>query len=147
LIARDWMSRNRSVKILEIGTMVLFGGLAAYALLTGATWSVVGVRLRVDAGLLLIVLVSIAFRTPFTVQYAREKVGQELWSSSEFIRTNYVITAVWAAAFGVMVIADLIMLYMPNVPLRVGIWTTIVAIIGAARFTGWYPERGAKARS
>ena len=142
LVARDRISRNRSVKILELGTMALFGGLAAYALLAGATWSVIGVRLRVDAGLLLVVLVSIAIRTPFTLQYAREQVGQELWSSSEFIRTNYIITAVWAAAFAVMVAADLVMLYVPTVPLRVGVWTTILSILGAARFTGWYPERG-----
>lgn len=141
LVTRDWMSRNRSVKILELGTMALFGGLAAYALLAGATWSVIGVRLRVDAGLMLIVLASIAIRTPFTLQYAREHVGQELWSSSEFIRTNYIITTVWAAAFAVMVAADLVMLYVPNVPLRVGFWTTILSILGAARFTSWYPER------
>lgn len=142
LIARDWFSRNRSVKVLEIGTLVLFGGLALYALLSGATWSVIGVRLRVDSGLLLIVLVSLAIRRPFTLQYARETVPQELWSEPEFIRTNNVITAVWAAAFGVMVVADLVMLFVPTVPLRAGIVATILAILGAARFTTRYPERG-----
>jgi hypothetical protein len=40
-----------------------------------------------------------------------------------------------------MVIADLVMLYLPAVPLKVGIWVTILAIFGAFRFTSWYPER------
>ncbi len=141
LLLRDWMSAGRSPKVLEIGTMILFGGLALYAVLVGPTWSIIGVRLRVDAGLLLIVLVSIAIRRPFTLQYAREQVGRELWETPEFIRTNYVISAVWASAFVVMVVADLVLLYAPGLPPRVGIIATILALLGAVKFTSWYPDR------
>jgi hypothetical protein len=77
LLVRDW-SRPRTVKVLETGTLILFAGLAAYAFLAGETWSIIDVRLRVDAGLLLIVLVSLAVRRPCTLQYARETVAQEL---------------------------------------------------------------------
>src|SRR5579872_3801978 len=84
LLVRDAMSRNRSPKVLEIGTAILFGGLAAYALLVRSAWSVIAVRLRVDAGLLLVVLVSIMIRRPFTLQYAREQVPRDLWSSPNF---------------------------------------------------------------
>jgi hypothetical protein len=52
-----------------------------------------------------------------------------------------VITAVWALAFACIVAADLVMVYMPNVPLRVGIIVSIAALYGAYRFTGWYPKR------
>ena len=97
LLVRDW-SRTRTVKVLETGTLILFGGLAAYAFLAGATWSIIAVRLRVDAGLLLIV-VSLAVRRPFTLQYARETVAPELWTTPRFVRANYVITAIWAVAF------------------------------------------------
>jgi hypothetical protein len=141
LLLRDWASPNRSPKILEIGTVILFGAMALYAVLGGPVWSIVGVRLRVDAGLLLIVLVSMALRRPFTLQYAREQVSKDLWNSPIFVRTNYVITAVWALAFLVMVIADLVMLYMPDVPPRVGILTTVAAIVCAFKFTSWYPAR------
>jgi hypothetical protein len=88
LLLRDFLSPNRAPKVLEIGTVILFGGLALYAVLGGPTWSIIGVRLRVDAGLLLIVLISIAIRRPFTLQYAREQVAQELWASPVFIRTT-----------------------------------------------------------
>lgn len=140
LLLRD-LIQGRTAKVLEIGTAILFGGLALYALLGRPSWSVVGVRLVVDAGLLLIVLASLAMRRPFTLQYARERVAPELWGEPEFVRTNYVITAVWALAFAVMVVAELVLLYVPDVPPRAGIVAIVLALVGAVKFTGWYPER------
>lgn len=140
LLIRDWISADRAPKILEIGTTILFGGLALYALLGGPAWSIMGVRLRVDAGLLLIVLITLAVRKPFTLQYAREQVPQDQWDRPEFLRTNDIITGVWALAFLALIIADLILIYRPDLPPRVGIFITIAALIGAVKFTGWYPE-------
>ncbi|UKJ76194.1 hypothetical protein H1Q64_21865 (plasmid) [Azospirillum brasilense] len=140
MLLRDWMSPGRTPKILEVGTVLLFGGLAFYAVAGGPTWSVMGVRLLVDAGLLLIVLISIALRRPFTLQYAREQVAHEFWDSPRFIHTNYVITGVWALAFLVLVIADIVLLYRPDLPPRFGIVATVLALVGAIKFTSWYPE-------
>jgi hypothetical protein len=147
LLLRDIISPSRTVRILDIGTALLFGGLAAYARFTAATWSIVAVRLRVDAGLLLIVLASIIVCRPFTLQYARERVARELWDSPEFVRTNYVITAAWAGAFAVMVAADLVMLYVPTLPRWVGIAATVAALYGAFSFTDWYPPNEIKRKS
>jgi len=141
LLARDWATPGRTPKILEVGTALLFGGLALYAALGEPTWSVVGVRLRVDAGLLLIVLASMAVGRPFTLQYARERVAPEFWSSPGFVRANYAITAAWALAFLVMVAAELALLYAPGLPRRVGVVAIVLALVGAVRFTSWYPER------
>ena len=105
------------------------------------SWSLWGVRLVVDSGLLLIVLVSIVIRQPFTLQYARERVPADVQASAEFVRTNYVITAVWALAFAVMVAADLVLTWMPELPARFGIIPTVLALVGAFKFTAWYPER------
>jgi hypothetical protein len=141
LLVRDAVGRNKTMKVLEIGTVLLFGGLAAYTLIVNAAWSIPAVRLCVDAGLLLIVLVSIAVRQPFTLQYAREQVSREFWNTPAFVRTNYIITAAWAAAFALMVAADLMVLYVPSLPTFVAIIVTILALWGAARFTSWYPKR------
>ncbi len=143
LLIRDRMTPGRTLKILEIGTVILFAGMAAYAVLGGPAWSLMGVRLRVDLGLLLIVLISMVLQRPFTLQYAREQVDPAHWDSPEFLRTNYIITAVWALAFVVLVIADLVLIYRPDLPPRIGIIATILAIIGAYKFTGWYPDRKA----
>lgn len=140
MLARDFVTPSRSPKILEIGTALLFGGLSLYSVLHGPIGSVIGVRLCVDVGLLLIVLASMALRRPFTLQYAREQIAPEFWNSAEFVRTNYVITAVWALAFTVMVVAELALLYIPAMPRRAGVITIILALGAAVKFTGWYPD-------
>ncbi len=142
LLVRDAVSRKRKVKLLEAGTLLLFGGLAAFSLVGRVNWSILGVRLCVDAGLLVIVLASLAIRRPFTLSTTHgKKVSPEHWSGPEFLRANDIITAVWAAAFCLIVAADLLMLYVPEVPLRIGVWVTVLAIFGAYRFTEWYPSR------
>jgi hypothetical protein len=74
-----------------------------------------------------------------------EQVPENLWTSPEFIRTNYIITAVWALAFALMVVVDIAMLYLPNLPTRLAIIVTIAVIWGAAKFTSWYPDRKRRA--
>jgi hypothetical protein len=135
------MIGHKSLKVLELGTFILFAGLAAYAKFASPGWSVIAVRLRVDAGLLLVVLVSLVLRKPFTLQYAREQTPQEIWNSPVFVRTNYIITAVWAAAFLVMVLAEAAIVYVPGFPSRAGIAITVLALYGAFRFTDAYPKR------
>ena len=141
LLIRDAINRNKTVKVLEIGTAALFGGLAIYAAMAKPNWSIPAVRLRVDGGLLLVVVVSMMIRRPFTLQYAREQAPHDGWDTPEFIHVNYVITAVWALAFAVMVSADLVMAYWPTLPPSVGIGATLLAIVGAVRFSSWYPDR------
>ena len=141
VLLRDWLVRKRTVKLLELGTLLLFGGLALYAIATHAEWSLVAVRLRVDAGLLIVVLASMAMRQPFTLQYAKEQVPQEVWKHPSFMKINNLLTAVWAVAFGLMVLSDVAMVYLPAIPLSVGVAVTVVAIAGAIWFTVWYPKR------
>jgi hypothetical protein len=140
LIGREVML-GHSAKILEVGSCILFSALAVYAFMSNANWPVVGVKLAVDTGLLLIVLISLIAGRPFTIQYARENVPRELWTSPQFLRTNQVITLVWVAAFFAIVIADLILLYVPDVPHKVSILLTIGALYGAFKFTMAYPDR------
>jgi hypothetical protein len=141
LLAKDAVVQRKTPTVLEIGTLLLFGTLALYGAVAGAAWTIAGVRLAVDAGLLLIVLVSMAIGQPFTLQYARESVPPEFWRQPAFVRTNVVITAVWAAAFAVMVAVDLMWLLIPTLSPRVVIIVTVAALLGAVKFTGWYPER------
>ena len=72
LVLRDLVRPGGRTKILEVGTFLLFGDLALYSFASGATWSVIGARLVVDAGLLLIVVASLAMGRPFTLQSASE---------------------------------------------------------------------------
>ena len=40
-----------------------------------------------------------------------------------------------------MVVAEMGLLYFPKLPSRVGIVVIIAALLGAVKFTGWYPDR------
>lgn len=133
------LGRGKPLKVLEIGTVLLFGGLALYAWLTGTRWGIADVRLRVDGGLALVVLASLLLKKPFTLQYARERVEPARWDEPAFIRSNYVITGVWFAAFLLMLACDAVMAYDPSIPTRIPVWVTIGAMWLAIKFTRWYP--------
>ncbi len=135
---RQWR-RGESVKVLEVGSLLLFGALLLYTLIAALDWTIATVRLAVDGGLLAIVLASLASGMPFTLQYARESVPQELWTSPIFMTTNRRITGVWAAAFAVMIAADAAARDLAAIPLWVEIAASIVAFAVAVWFTRWYP--------
>lgn len=71
-------------------------------------------------------------------------MSADLWSSPAFARTNYVIAGAWAAAFALMVIADLALMYLSDVPGQVPIIATVASIVGAVKFSDWYPRRSKK---
>jgi hypothetical protein len=131
--------RKEAVKILEVGTLALFGLLVAYTWIGAPTWTVATVRLAVDVGLLAIVLVSLAIGQPFTIQYARERVPEQFWALPVFFTTNLIISATWAGAFAVMVAADAAAEWVPAIPLWMDIGATLVALGGAIWFSNWYP--------
>jgi hypothetical protein len=141
LVVRSRVRPPHSFKILEVGTVVLMAAVALYAALAGADLSLVAVRLSVDGGLLLIVLISIAIGQPFTLQYAREQVDRAYWDSPRFLRVNTVITTGWAVAFAIMIAAEGLMLLVPGFPQPLGYALVVAALVGAFAFTNWYSKR------
>jgi hypothetical protein len=139
VIAYD-LVRGRSVKMLGAGSVLLFGTLGVYVTLVDASMSVSAVKLIVDAGVFAIALASIAFRFPFTLQYALEEVDAETAGQPGFVRANYIITWAWTGAFAAMMAANLLMLVSPSLPIWAGIAIVLAARNSAAYFTKWYPE-------
>ena len=113
LVGRD-LYLGRSLKMLAAGGMALFVALLGYHALASAELAPNTVRLAVDGGLLVIALMSIALRKPFTLQYAREIVDAETSRKPAFLRINYVLSWVWSVAFLLMLAADAIALCLPG---------------------------------
>lgn len=134
------VSQGRSVKMLAAGAVIMFSSLGGYICLVDGNWSATEVRLAIDIGTLAIALGSIAIRAPFTLQYARETVDAETVKMPGFLRANYIITWAWTGAFVLMLIANLLMIYMPSLPFWVGLGIGIAARNSAVYFTKWYPE-------
>ena len=116
-----------------------------YISLIDGDWSATEVRLAVDIGTLAIALASIAIRAPFTLQYAREAVDAETMKMPSFMRVNYIITWAWTGAFVLMLIANVLMIYMPSLPFWVGLGIGLAARNSAVYFTKWYPASTARA--
>lgn len=130
---------TRTIKILDAGGLALFGLLALYTGFIAPSTPTETIRFVVDAGLLLIALVSIAMRNPFTLPYAREIVPWQMWERPEFIRSNYVITAVWVLAFAVMAAADAAAAFGKMIPLSLDIAAGLCTLSLAIVFTARYP--------
>jgi hypothetical protein len=134
------IARGASIKMLTAGSVLLFTALGCYITLIDGNWSSVAIRLAVDGGVLAIALLSLAIRLPFTLQYARESVDVEITKLPGFMTANYIITGVWTTAFVFMLIADILVIYMPGLPIWVGFAIAFAARNSAVYFTRWYPQ-------
>ncbi len=136
LLVRERLRGAREVNVLEAGTAVLFGALAACAAsMTNVAWSVGLVRLVVDGGLMLLVLAGAAAGRPFTLAIARARVTPERAGTPAFLRLNRLVAVVWAAAFGVLAIADVVLILQPSWPLAIPIAISAAGLVGAFRIT------------
>ena len=130
--------RGRSIKMLGAGSVIVFLALGGYITLVDSSLSSSAVKLTVDAGVLAISLASLAIGQPFTLQYAREMVDAETAQLAGFMRANYIITWAWTGAFLLMMIANVLMIYVPGLPLWSGIAIAFAARNSAVYFTKWY---------
>src|ERR1700758_2144740 len=138
-IALD-LARGRSTKMLGAGSAALLFGLGCYQILSPPPLGPLAVKLAADAGLLLFGLSSLAIRRPFTLQYAREMTEPEIARLPDFLAANYVITSVWVLAFLLMVLANLLLLNWPNLPLWSGLVIAFAIRNPALYFSRWYPD-------
>ncbi|MGJ4947616.1 hypothetical protein [Bradyrhizobium sp. HKCCYLS20291] len=139
VVAYDVIQR-RSIKILALGSAIVFLGVAAYLELVDFTLSASTVRLAVDCGIFALSLGSMLLRTPFTLQYALEMVPPETAAIPGFLRANYVITGAWTVSALLMVVGNLMTLYVPGLPYWTGLAVAFAARNSALYFTRWYPE-------
>jgi SNF family Na+-dependent transporter len=135
-------------KQLDIAAIVFFVGMLIAGVLVGPegqTWLDRWSGEVSNAMLVFVALGSIAFRVPFTIQYAREMTPHEYWDTPLFLHINYVLTWVWTVTFAVTAIVG----WYGDGPLNQpdNIWTNwiiqIALLIFAIRFTDWYPDAAA----
>ena len=137
--------RGRSLKILPIGTAILFAGVAVYLHLIDPALSDKAVKLAIDVGVFTISFGSMLVRYPFTMQYALEALPAEMAAMPGFMRANYIITGVWTASTLLMMLTNAAILYIPSLPIWIGLAVAFAARNSAVYFTKWYSaDRRAK---
>jgi hypothetical protein len=135
---RDFL-HEKLIRLLDAGSVVLFGLLALYAGFVEPGLTVEMTRLIVNAGFLALALVSIVLRNPLTLQYAREQAPPDEWNTRRFLFTNYALTAFWAVAFGIMSAADAFANFHKDLPPAFEAAISLIVLIVAVGFTARYP--------
>ncbi|CRZ16613.1 hypothetical protein [Mycolicibacterium neworleansense] len=137
--------RHIPVHVLEVLGVAYFVVLAAVGLVATSgqkAWLEMWSGEVTNASLALFALVSLLIGRPYTTAYARDVIPPDRWDTPLFKRTNVVVTAVWAAAFGfsasVGFLGDVVYGSTDN------FWTGWILQLGALFFavavTEFYPE-------
>jgi len=134
------VAHGRSVKILAAGSAIVFATIGLTLVFFHPELGLLGVKLSIDVGIFLITLGSLLLRRPFTLQYAVESVPAEIAAMPGFLRANYMITAAWTAAALLMMASNIVLLYMPGLPIWSSLAVAFAARNSAIYFTKWYPE-------
>jgi hypothetical protein len=133
--------RGRSLKMFGTGGALLFASLWVYLLLVDPALAASKIKLAIDIGVFAISAGSMLIRFPFTLQYALESVPAEIAAMPGFLRANYMITGAWTVAALLMMLTNLAILYVPGLPIWIGLLITFAARNSAVYFTKWYPQR------
>ncbi len=94
--------RGDSLHSLTVFGVVFFGALLLIRVLLGVgveDWLSTWTGEMSNVALTVFAVSTLVVRRPFTLSYARDMTPEEYWGTPVFLRINYVITAVWAAAF------------------------------------------------
>jgi hypothetical protein len=129
--------RKRSIKILDLGTLIFFIILAGLSFSSEAVWIDHYSAPLSDGAMFLIALISLVIRRPFTLQYAYEQVDPKFWNTPGFYTTNRTISTVWCVAFAVNAILSYSYV---NHPYILDWVIHILVLVGAIKFTAWYPD-------
>lgn len=127
------------VGVLDGAMLVFFGAMTAVAFVRPDSALQDHVGTIAMTWLALVALVSAAVRRPFTADLARRHVSPDVARSVEFVRTNQIITLVWAACFAGSAVAGAVLRAADRPVL--GRLAGIGLIVVAVRFSTTYPQR------
>jgi hypothetical protein len=130
-----------TLRLLDAGSMVVFGLLAMFAGFVAPTISLESVRFLVELSFFAMLVISLIRRRPASLAYGHDHVPQEIWDTAEFRRANYLLTSAWTLAIGVMALADLAVVIDSRVspPLDLAIGLGALGLVIA--FSVRYPAR------
>ena len=134
---RDFVERP-VLRLLDGTSLTLFGTLAVLRGFIAPDMSASAVRAILEAGLTIMIGLSLLRRRPFSLEYASGETHGRVWPAEAFLKVNYVISSGWFLAFLAMTLADAAVTLIA-MPFYVGIGVSVVALGMAATLTLRYP--------
>ena len=140
---RDFVE-SPSLRLLDVGSLVLFAALAFVRGFLDPTLSLAAVRFMAEAALFLLLAIPLLLKRPFSVDYAKLDPREAGWPPHLFLRVNMLVSAVWVLGFAAMALADGLVTFDPRLPLWASVAVSIAALAAAITFTLRYPTLAAK---
>lgn len=125
------------LRLFDLASTVLFGLLALYDGFVDPGMRLAWIGMILEVGLWATALWSLLRKRPFTRQYASAQTLYEHADAPFFVRTNYALAAVWAAAFAFMAVMDGLTAFVHTLPVNLLGLMGLAAFAGALTFT-WY---------
>ena len=140
---RDFVE-SPSLRLLDVGSFVLFALLALGRGFLDPSLSLALVRFIASLSLLLLLGLPLALGRPFSVDYARLDPREAGLPPPVFLQVNYLVSAAWTGAFALMAAADGAVAFDGELPLYGSIAVSVIALAAAVTFTLRYPAHAAK---
>ena len=140
---RDFVE-SPSLRLLDAGSLILFAALALGRGFLDPSLSLALVRFIAEAFLFLLLALPLAWKRPFSMEYARLDPREAGWPPALFLKVNYLVSGVWTAAFLAMAAADGAVAFDPQLPLYGSVAVSVIALALAVTFTLRYPALAAK---
>ncbi|MDH6198218.1 hypothetical protein M2272_004877 [Mycobacterium frederiksbergense] len=137
--------RSIPLHVLEMVGVAYFVLLAAVGLVASSgekAWLEMWAGEITNASLALFAVASLMIGRPYTTAYARDVTPPDRWGTPLFKRTNMVVTAVWAVAFGFAACVGFVggVLYGSTDNFWTGWILQLAALFFAVSITEFYPE-------
>ncbi len=129
-------------KFFEVGTLLINMSLLIFEAVRKPSfeWSKDWIHVIINSCLLVLVINSIVLGRPFTMEFATERVHENLWKTHQFVATNYVLFWVWALQFALSVMFALLAIYVYPNNETVRTVPSILTLVGAILLTKKYPK-------
>jgi hypothetical protein len=140
---RDFVE-SPSLRLLDVGSFVLFALLALGRGFLDPSLSLALVRFIASLSLLLLLGLPLALKRPFSVDYARLDPREAALPPHIFLQVNVLVSAAWTGAFALMAAADGAVAFNGELPLYGSIAVSVIALAAAVTVTLRYPAHAAK---
>ncbi len=126
--------------------LIFFSYAMVAVIFMNSIWTVRYMGAMANGSLALGTWAGIAFKRPFTLEYAREHTDKSLWNNPSFLRTNYLLTSIWGIVFSVNASMALQKSVHPVMPALAYELFSYSLMIIAMFISSWYPKQLAKKR-
>jgi hypothetical protein len=130
----------RKGMVMAWANLVIFGLPLAALGLFHQLWVMIWMNVLIYAGLTAVAFGSVLVRRPFTLQYAREMVPEELREHPQFLSVNRFMTGVWGAVFAINLVLSSVAVTGPPEYRGAALVLTYLVLAAGIIFTLWYPS-------